>query len=285
MKISITGLNGYLGSLIAAALKDKGHDVNGINRALLYAPPALLASALDKSEVVINLAGATVLQRWTKANKDEIYNSRVVTSKNLVAAINLLEEKDRPLLIISASAIGIYRAGAIHDESSMDFDAGFLGKVVLDWEKTLNELPDNIKTTIFRIGPVLGRKSKTITNLKLPFQLGLGGRIASGRQAFPFIHEKDLVKAFVWAIETSQDGIFNLVAPEHISNIDFTKNLAHLLHRPAILPVPAFALRLIYGEAASMLSESPLVLPKALIENGFQFYFPDIYSSLQDILA
>ncbi len=94
MKISITGLNGYLGSLIAAALKDKGHDVNGINRALLYAPPALLASALDKSEVVINLAGAKVLQRWTKANKDEIYNSRVVTSKNLVAAINLLQEKD-----------------------------------------------------------------------------------------------------------------------------------------------------------------------------------------------
>lgn len=285
MRISITGLNGYLGSLIAAALKDKGNEVNGIGRTLLYAPPAQLAKALDKSEVVINLAGATVLQRWTKANKDEIYNSRVVTSKNLVAAINLLEEKDRPVQIISASAIGIYRAGAIHDESSIDFDPGFLGKVVLDWEKTLNELPDSIKTTIFRIGPVLGRKSKTITNLKLPFQLGLGGPIASGRQAFPFIHENDLVKAFLWAIETSQSGVFNLVAPEQISNIDFTKTLAHLLHRPAILPVPAFALRLIFGDAASMLSESPQVLPNALDENRFQFEFPDIYTTLKEILA
>lgn len=285
MRISITGLNGYLGSLIAAALKDKGIEVNGINRSLLYAPPAQLAKAINKSEVVINLAGATVLQRWTKANKAEIYNSRILTSKNLVAAIHLLEEKDRPVQIIFASAIGIYKAGAIHDESSTNFDPGFLGKVVLDWEKTLDELPANIKTAIFRIGPVLGRNSKTITNLKLPFQLGLGGRIASGRQAFPFIHEKDLVNTFLWAIETSQDGVYNLVAPDQINNRDFTKALAKLLHRPAILPVPAYALRLIYGEAASMLSESPQVLPKALLENDFRFGFPDIESTLKEILG
>jgi len=285
MKIFVSGINGYLGSLIADELSQSGHEVQGIPRAALYGSFPELSGLIQSSDIIINMAGAPILQQWTKKNKQTILDSRVLTTRNLVSAINQLPKEQRPKKFISASAIGIYKAGATHDENSADFDSGFVGNVVKSWEAELNDLPKEIRTVIFRISPVLGKKSKMIRNLKLPFMLGLGGRIASGKQAFPFIHEKDLVNAFSKSIEENWQGIFNLTAPEQISNLDFTRTFANIIHRPAFIPVPVFALRLIYGEAAKMLANSPQVLPKALSELNYHFKFPTIQKALTEILG
>jgi uncharacterized protein (TIGR01777 family) len=285
LKIKITGINGYLGKAISADLIKRGHEVSGVQRKLLYGPEEQLITDIKDCNVVINLAGASILQRWSTKNKKIIYNSRIASTENLVRAINLLPTENRPQKFISASAIGIYQSGILHDENSSNFEKGFIGKVVLDWENTLKELPSSVQTNIFRIGLVLGKESKTVKNLLLPFKLGLGGRIASGKQAFPFIHEKDLVRAFVMAVEDfNESKTFNLVAPEAINNAKFTKTFANKLNRRAVLPIPAFLLKLVLGKAASLLLKSPIVHPKALLNAGFEFEYPTIEEALKEII-
>ncbi|MDX1283525.1 MAG: TIGR01777 family oxidoreductase [Draconibacterium sp.] len=284
--IKITGINGYLGTIISKQLIQRGYNVSGISRKLLYGNAHGLKNQLKGCDVIINMAGASILQRWTQKNRKTIYDSRVETTKNLVKAIHLLPIKDQPKKFISASAIGIYELGKAHNESSTKYETDFVGKVVKDWEDTLNELPESIQKTIFRIGLVLGKEAKTIKNLLPFFKLGLGGPIGLGNQAFPFVHEKDLTNAFIWAVEDSKrNDTFNLVAPEKITNADFTLTLAKKLKIPAFIPVPGFVLRLVFGEAATLLLKSPTVEPKALIDSGFNFEYPTIDSALTEILA
>ena len=286
MIIKLTGSNGYIGGLISNELKKNGHIVSGIQRSLLYGPTPGLQKELQNTDIVINLAGAPILQRWTKKNKKKIYDSRVVTTGNLVKAIVTLPKADRPKKIIAASAIGIYKPGFEHDEESQVFDNSFVGQVVKDWENELSPLPSDIQTIVFRIGVVFGKNAKTINNMLLPFKLGLGGKIASGKQAFPFIHETDVVNAFVWAAEKMNSSeTFNLTAPEYISNKEFTKSLARVLKRPALFTIPAFALKLIYGEAASLLTQAPEVSADKLLDRGFKFEFPTINATLHNILS
>lgn len=286
MKIKLTGSNGYIGRLISADLQKKGHTVSGIKRNLLYGPSTKLQQELCNTDIVINLAGAPILQRWTVENKEAIYNSRVVTTHNLVKAIIELPENERPKKVISASAIGIYKSGHSHTDESKNFDEGFVGKVVKDWEHELTALPNTVTTIIFRLGVVFGKEAQTIKNMLLPFKLGLGGKIGSGKQSFPFIHEKDVVNAFVWATEQFQTSdTFNLTAPEKISNKEFTDTFAQLLKRPAFFTIPPFALKLIYGKAAILLTQSPEVSSEKLVSAGFKFEYPAIDATLQNILS
>jgi uncharacterized protein (TIGR01777 family) len=286
MNIKISGLNGYLGSKIAQELKLHEHEVFGIHREHLYGPVKKLMEQLSDTDAIINLAGAPVLQRWTSDNKKKIYKSRALTTTNLVEAIKKLPEKKRPKVFISASAIGIYQPGKTHSEGSTDLSEAFIGEVVKAWEAPLLELPSHTRQVIFRIGLVLGREAKTIKSLLLPFKLGLGGPTGNGKQPFPYIHEKDLIKAFVWALEKNQfAGTFNLVAPEHINNKEFTQALGKELNRPSFFPLPAWALKLLFGEAAQIILESPAVEPKALLEANFSFDYPTIKSSLVQILS
>lgn len=285
MKIGITGSSGYLGNIISKKLEINGYHVNGIHRNLLYGKTESLKNEIKKYDVIINLAGATILTRWTAKNMEEIYSSRVVTTQNLVTAIKELPASYQPKKVISASAIGLYKAGKIHDEQSTDYEDGFISKVVQDWEKPLEQLPRTIQKTIFRMAPLLGKKSDTIKNMRLPFKLGIGGTIGNGKQPFPFVHEDDVADAFLWAIEKyDQSQTFNLVAPQNISNKTFTKIFGKLLHRPAVLAVPYFALKLIYGKAAKILVTSPQVVPKALQEANFKFGYPEIEGCLRKIL-
>lgn len=285
MKIKITGSSGYLGNIISKKLRQNGKNPEGIPRELLYAKKGELTDFLRGTDVVVNLAGSPILTKWTEKKKQEIYNSRVETTTNLVKAINELSPETRPKVVVSASAIGIYKAGKTHDEHSTDFDKGFVGKVVRDWEKALEPLNQNIQKVVFRIAPVLGKNSETIKNLRLPFKMGIGGKIGNGKQPFPFVHEKDIAEAFLWAIDVyDKNGIFNLTAPDSISNKTFTKKFASKLNRPALIPVPGFGLKTIYGESANMLIESPQVIPKELQKEGYQFRYPDIDSVLSEIL-
>lgn len=286
MQIRITGINGYLGSMLASGLKSSGHKVAGIDRNLLYGKKTVLSEEIKGSDIVINLAGAPILQRWTTANKKNIYNSRVETTTNLIAAINLVNLEERPKKFISASAIGIYKTGVTHNESSTNFDEGFIGNVVKEWEKPVKDLPVDVQKVIFRIGLVIGKNAKTISKQLLPFKLGLGAKIGNGKQAFPFIHEKDLLRAFIWAVEDyHKDNTFNLVAPKSINNKEFTSAFAQNLNRPAFFTIPEFAIKLALGEAAVLLTQSPKVLSEKIQEAGFQFTYPDIHSALKEILG
>ncbi|MCY1723099.1 TIGR01777 family oxidoreductase [Prolixibacteraceae bacterium Z1-6] len=286
MKIKISGINGYLGKLISKKLMEQHHEVSGIDRELLYDPVENLKNEINGCDVIINLAGASILKRWTSKNRQLIYNSRVKTTTNLVTAINMLKPEQQPKQIITASAIGIYKPGIVHDENSTYFSTDFIGKVVADWEDTLNQLPPSVHQTVFRLGMVLGKDAKTITNLLLPFNLRLGGKIGSGNQAFPFIHETDVVNAFLWAVETNRESqTFNLVAPQNISNKDFTRTFANKLNRPAFIAIPAFVIKLILGKASMLLLESPIVNPTVLLDSDFEFQYPTIDSTLTEILT
>lgn len=285
MKIKIAGISGYLGQLISSGLIERGHDVSGIGRELLYGSLFNLKNEIRDNEIVINLTGSSILKRWTKKNKITIYNSRVITTQNLIKAINTLPRLQQPKKFISASAIGIYKAGRYHNESSKDFDTGFVGKVIKDWEKPLDELPKKIQKVIFRIAPVLGKKAKTIRNMIIPFKLGMGATIGNGTQPFPFIHEQDVARAFLWAVEDyNESNKFNLVAPENITNKDFTRSFAISLHRPAFLQIPDFVFKILYGKAAGLIGDSPAVSSEKIIKAGFRFNFPDIETTLKNII-
>ena len=284
-EIVVTGSSGYIGRNLTKILKNKGFEVLNMERKFLYQNEEELVSILKNKMAVIHLAGAPILKRWTRKNREEIYNSRVITTSNLVKAIKILPESERPGCFVSASAIGIYRNSMIHTESSQLYDDGFLGKTVLDWENASEDLPSGVRRVLFRTGLVLGYDSVLIRKMKLPFLLGLGGRIGSGRQPFPFIHLTDLITSYISSIEDeSWTGIYNLVAPDYVTNAGFTRQFAARLRRPAIFIIPAILLNLLFGKASSLLLESPGVKPEKLLARNFKFHYPDLDTTLKEIL-
>jgi uncharacterized protein (TIGR01777 family) len=284
MKIAITGSNGYIGQNLIGKLESANFQITKIRRVDLYNIEAL-RPIISGTDAVIHLAGAPILQRWNYKNKLEILKSRTETTKNLILVINQLPPDQRPKTFISASAVGIYKADQIHTENSAILSDDFTGNVARQWEQSSDDLDHDVRKVIFRIGIVIGKESGTIIKLLPVFKLGLGGRIGSGNQPFPFIHINDVVNSFFWAYQNKEvHGIFNLVAPENITNNQFTRILAKKLKRPAFFSVPDSTLKLIYGEAASLLLQSPQAIPERLLDYGFRFKFPDIESSLEEIL-
>jgi uncharacterized protein (TIGR01777 family) len=285
MKIAISGSNGYIARNLEGKLKNAGHDISQINRNALY-DIDLLTTTLTGIDVVIHLAGSPILQKWTTQNKAEILRSRTESTKNIVQVINQLPAEQKPHALIVASAVGIYSPNLPHTESSTDFTNDFVGQVVKSWEKSSDGLDKSVRKVIFRIGVVLGKESQTIKNILPIFKAGLGGKIGSGAQPFPFVHIEDVTSAIFWAIRNAEvHGIYNLVNPESISNAQFTNELARILQRPAIFKVPEFALKLVYGKAAALLLQAPVVYPERLLKYGFRFRYPDLKSSLTEIIA
>lgn len=284
--VAISGYRGLIGSAVEKKLREKGIDVIALSRDDLYdAEGTILREKLSGCQAVIHLAGAPVLQRWTKKNRKIIYESRVVTTENLVNAINKLPENERPRLFLSASAVGIYRNGLTHTEESTDFDDHFAAQVTTGWEKSSGGLSGDVRRVIFRTGLVLDCESQIIKRLWLPFNAGFGGAIGSGRQPFPFIHLHDLTAAFIMAIENHHfRGIYNLVAPDRKNNRQFSEELAKKMHRPCWFSVPAFAMRILFGRASVMLLESPGVIPGKLVTEGFAFRYSTLESALDEIV-
>jgi len=284
MKIAVSGSNGYIAQNLIPALESANHGITRIPRSALGDVDQLTKTLLG-SEVVISLAGAPILQRWTAKNKNEIIRSRIDSTKNIVEAINHLPIENRPVLFISASAIGIYSPNKVHTEESTSFSNDFVAEVVKSWENVSDDLNPDVRKVIFRIGLILGKEAKTIQSLVPIIKLGLGGKIGSGKQPFPFIHIADAIRAIYWSIENKNArGIYNLVAPENIDNKTFTKTLAESLNRPAIFTVPEFVLKFALGEASTLLLQSPQVDPERLLNEGFTFNFPDIESCINEIV-
>lgn len=284
MKIAVSGSNGYIAKNLIHELEIAHHDIIRIPRSMLY-DAEQLAKLISSTSVVINLAGSPILTRWTKTNKNEILHSRIDTTQNIIKAINSLSDEKRPHLFISASAVGIYSDGIIHTEQSKSFASDFVGEVVKGWENASVELSPTVRKVIFRIGLILGKEAKTIQKLVPVIKMGLGGKVGNGRQAFPFIHINDAIRAILWSIgNKNAQGIYNLVAPENIDNKTFTKALGKFLNRPVLFTVPAFSLMIILGEASSLLLHSPQVVPERLLNEGFEFSFPDINSCIAEII-
>jgi uncharacterized protein len=285
MKIAISGTNGYIGGNLIPELKKSSHEIIAISRSALSNVSGL-TELLSGTDAVIHLAGAPILCRWTDENKQKILQSRTESTRNIIQAINNLSSETRPRTYISASAIGIYSPGERHSEVSTSFDHGFVGSVVKQWEESSAELNTSVRKVIFRIGLVLGKEAKTMKQLVPLFKLGLGGKIGSGRQPFPFVHISDVTTVFLSAIQDQKIiGTYNLVAPQSITNEEFTEALSKVVNRPAFFTVPAFALKLIYGEASSLLLQSPDVYPEKLLKSGYQFKYPNIQSGLSEIIS
>lgn len=285
MKIAISGASGYIGQNLVRELEKLNHQVITISRADLFNISGL-EKVISGTDVVIHLAGSPILCRWTMANKAIILKSRTESTRNIVQVINSLIPENRPRTYISASAIGIYSPNMLHNETSTSYENDFVGEVVKQWEQASDELTSSVRKVIFRIGPVLGKEAQTIKQLLPIFKLGLGGRVGSGKQPFPFVHIADVTSSFIWAMNNSESkGVYNLVAPNSITNNQFTKALAKAVNRPAFFTVPAFALRLLYGEAASILLQAPEVYPERLLKSGYKFKYPDIQTALAEITA
>jgi len=284
MKIAVSGSYGYIAQNLIPELEESNHEVTRISRLELGDIDQLTKRILG-ADVVISLAGAPILQRWTRKNKSEIIRSRIDSTQNIIHAINRLPMEHRPELFISASAIGIYSSNKVHTEKSTSFSTDFVAEVVKNWENASEDLNPDVRKIIFRIGLVLGKDAKTIQSLVPIIKLGLGGKIGSGKQPFPFVHISDAICAIRWSIENKNAmGIYNLVAPENIDNKTFTNTLAESLNRPAIFTIPEFVLKIILGEASALLLQNPQVYPERLLNEGFKFNFPDIRSTITEII-
>ena len=247
---------------------------------------ALAAERVDGFDVVIHLAGETIVGRWNAAKKARIRDTRVQGTKNLVEA--LTQTSHPPRVFICASAIGYYgnRGDELLGEQSAP-GKDFLAQVCREWETATQPATNaGIRTVNARFGVILSRDGGALPKMLPPFRMGVGGRIGNGRQWMSWVHIGDVVGAIEHALDnTSVTGPVNVVAPHPAINAEFTRTLARVLHRPAILPMPAFAVRLAFGEMGdALLLASQKVEPAKLTESGFQFRFPRLESALEDIL-
>lgn len=283
--IALTGSGGFIGSYLQKFFNNQGAQIIQIDRSLLYDNNTDLQQQISNCDVIINLAGASIKQRWTEKNKKVIYESRIITTQNLAKAIQGLETKERPKHFLSVSAVGLYENEKPHSETSTDYDNGFLGQVVKDWEKAMEDIANHIPCTIFRLGIVLSHDAPIIKSLSPLFKLGIGAQLGNGLQAFPFIHIQDVINAFAWAIEEKKTGIFNLCTPQQINNRDFTKAFAKTFRRPAFFTIPTFVIRLAFGKMSIILLKSPIVESKKLLKSGFHFSIKTIQEALEHSIS
>ncbi|HSW67425.1 MAG TPA: TIGR01777 family oxidoreductase [Bacteroidales bacterium] len=280
----IAGATGMIGSHLRKHFEHIGWRVVALGRNELMLSPEQLSGIISGAAVVVNLAGAPLIRRWSESHKQSIYNSRILSTRKLVAAIAIAEQK--PQLLISASAVGIYNQECIQDEFSNQFADDFPGKVCLDWEAEAENASGYTRLIILRLGVVLSMEGGALKTMLPIFRLGLGGKIGSGLQPFAWIHIADVISSIAFFIDVKEtSGVYNLVAPHLINNRKFTTALANALHRPAWFTVPAWLLKLVFGEASVTLTGGQKVVPMRLQKANFVFGFHTIEEALLNLLS
>ena len=294
-RILVSGVSGPIGAALLPSLRASGWSVVRLVRGpatdndqiswnpALQLPP----KAVSGFNAVIHLAGESIFGRWTDAKKARIHNSRIAGTFNLAQALARAEE--RPSVFISGSAIGYYGNRGdelLHEESAPG--NGFLSKVCQEWEEaTTPAVQADIRTAHVRTGIVLSPKGGALAAMLPPFKLGLGGRVGDGRQWMSWINVQDMVGAIHHILKNDLlQGPVNMVAPKPVTNAEFTRTLARALSRPAIFPMPAFAVKTIFGEMGEeLLLSSQKVEPGKLISSGYPFRFRDLRTSLENLLT
>jgi len=293
-RVLLTGSSGFLGSALLPTLKTRGFEVMRLVRGVPAKedeirwnpawPPS--AEAISGFDAVIHLAGETVVGRWTANKKTKIRDSRVTGTRNLVHG--LLEVKDRPRVLISASAIGYYgdRGDELLNELSAS-GSGFLADVCREWEAAAQPAVDaGIRTALVRTGVVLSREGGALRTMLPPFRMGVGGNLGSGRQWMSWIHLQDWIGAIHHILKNDLvQGPVNLVGPKPVTNSEFTRTLGSVLSRPTIFPVPAFVAKLAFGQMGEeVLLGSQRVEPARLVTSGYPFQYSELRMALEAIL-
>jgi hypothetical protein len=283
MIIAISGAGGFIGKQLGKYFQSKGNEVKSIPRANIDTQAEDIANLLQGVDVVINLAGAPIVARWTKAYKKILMDSRIITTSKIVEAIGLLDKK--PELLISASAVGIYSQEVEQTESNYSKADDYLGEICSAWEAEARKAIPLTRLAIARFGIVLGKDGGALVRMLPLFSLGLGGKIASGKQGFSWIHIYDVCQAVDFIIQNKKlSGEFSFTAPEVVDNKQFTKILAKALRKPALFTVPAIALKLVFGEGAIAVTGGQFAPPKHLLNEGFQYKFPELDKALEEII-
>lgn len=278
--IAITGASGFVGTSLTKYFSNLGYRIIPISREILNNKEKL-EEILNSSQIIINLAGANIINRWSESYKKLLYSSRIDTTSKIVNAIKNIANK--PNMLISTSAVGIYDNVSTYDETG-NYSNDFLSKLCQDWEnEALKAKNETTKVSIFRFGIVMGKDGGALQKMITPFKLGVGGVIGSGNQAFSYIHIQDLLNAYKFVIEHGYQEVFNLTAPIPTTNRGLTLALGKTLKRPTILPVPEFVLNLIFSEGAKVLTDGQSVVPKKLLNLGFKFKFETIESTIEDL--
>jgi hypothetical protein len=280
VRVTVLGASGFIGRRLVAALRARGDVVVELS----LRDPEAAAAASAGSDAVVNLAGAPISVRWTAATKEALKSSRVDLPRRYLAA--LAGAAERPKAYVSASAVGYYGTSrsATFVETSPPGD-DFLAGVCVAWEAEAETAATlGMRVTKLRTGLVLGSEGGALAMLFPVFRLGLGGPVGDGGQWYSWIHADDAVGIILHAVD-GVDGVLNAVAPKPVTNRDFSRALGRVVHRPAFLPTPAFATRLMLGEGAIIVNEGQRVLPQRTLATGYVFRHPDLDEALSSLLA
>jgi uncharacterized protein len=299
MRVLVTGATGLIGSALTSALHERGDEVVALSRSPAGlgvgievhawpdpkgSPPP--AQALTGADAVVNLIGEPVAQRWTERAKAEIRDSRVLGTRMLASGLAAIPAEQRPRTLVSQSATGYYGPRGeepVDEESPAGTD--FLAGVTAVWEREAlaAAVP---RVVVTRTGVVLAPHGGALAKMLPPFRLGVGGPVAGGRQFVPWIHLKDVVEGLIRCLDNDQlAGPVNLTAPTPVTNAELSRTLGRVLRRPAVLPVPAFAVRALYGEMAMIVVTGQRVIPARLLAAGHRFLHPELEPALADVLS
>ncbi|MGQ9508648.1 MAG: TIGR01777 family oxidoreductase [Thermodesulfobacteriota bacterium] len=299
MKIFLTGGTGFVGTQLTSRLLREGHSVTILTRSLkvgeitqphifyLEGDPTKKGAwqaKIKDHDAVINLAGASIFARWTEEHKQAIRDSRIITTRNIVEGIPLRDNQS--FTFFSTSAVGYY---GFHEDEELSEDSppgnDFLAQVARDWEEEAWRAREKgARVVITRFGIVLGEKGGALGQIVPLFKKYLGGPIGSGNQWFSWIHIKDLAEAFIFLINhPSLSGPFNFCSPNPVRNKELAKTLGKILKRPSFIPAPGLLVKLFLGEFSSIILKGQKVIPRRLLDNGFQFQYPQLEKALQDI--
>jgi hypothetical protein len=283
LKIAICGKSGLVGTKLEKLFLSQHNEVVGIK----VRPDTSIediAEQIKKSDIVINLSGTTILARWSDEYKKKLYKSRIDTTKKLVEAMEMCKEK--PKLFLSASAVGIYESNIPHDDNSQKYAQDFLSRLCRDWEAEAKKAQMlDVRVVQMRFGVIFSRDGGAMDKILPPFKMGVGGKLGSGEQMVSWIYINDLVKAVEFIIKTPAiSGSVNFSSPYPISNIEQTRILGKVLHRPTFFTVPAFLVKLVFGEGATVILDSKEVYPTKLLENGFVFDYEKFEDAIKEIV-